>query len=451
MINKRIIILDKITWKLIKYFITIISLVILICFIGSSIFLSKFYINNKYTNLKATSENIYGSIKRGQSPDSLYVNALLVVNGNVSFLGNGNADGQGGGKRMGMINNLSNVNFTSLKETGKFTNRLGESFIYYKLSTEVGDIISFESNQDISYYLKVIYIVLIVIFLLALVICIPFISYFGKKFTHPILQLKKASLEISRGNFNTPISISTGDEIEELSQCLSTMAVNLQKKYELQRDFIANVSHDFKTPLSVIRSYSEAIKDGLVKDSAAEEYSEEIIKEVDRLNSLVIGIMELSKLQVGELKLNKQNFNIENSLRECVERFNTVAKNKNISLILNAENIEVFGDELYILRVLYNFINNAIKFSNLNSKVYLKASSVDNHVKVSVIDEGIGIEKEMLESIWTRYYKHAKSGGMGMGLAICSEILKLHNISFGVESIPNEKTEFYFFIPKAIK
>jgi len=447
MLIKKIMIFDKITWKLIKYFITMISIVILICFIGSSIFLSKFYISNKYDNLKATSKNIYEVIKGGQSPNNLSVNALLVANDNVSFLGN--TDGQGGGKRMGMLNNLSNVNFASLESKGKFTNRLGESFIYYKLSTEIGDIITFESDQDISYYLQVIYIVLIVIFLLALIICIPFISYFGKKFTHPILQLKKASQEISMGNFSFPISISTGDEIEELSHCLSSMAINLQRRHKLQRDFIANVSHDFKTPLSVIRSYSEAIKDGLIKDSEAKEYSEEIIKEVDRLNNLVIGIMELSKLQGGELKLNNQHFNIQNSLKECVERFSAVAKNKNITLILDSENIEVFGDEAYILRVLYNFTDNAIKFSKPNSKVYLKAYSVDSHIKVSVIDEGIGIEKEMLDNVWNRYYKHAKSGGMGMGLAICSEILKLHNLPFGVESTLNEKTEFFFTIPKA--
>ncbi|KOA18154.1 signal transduction histidine-protein kinase BaeS [Clostridium homopropionicum DSM 5847] len=449
MLIKKIMTFDKITWKLIKYFIAIISIVILICFIGSSIFLSKFYISNKYDNLKATSESIYEVIKDGQSPNNLSVNALLIANDNVSFLGN--TGNQGGGKRMGMLNNLSNINFASLGNKGKFTNRLGESFIYYKLSTEMGDIITFESDQDISYYLQVIYIVLVVIFLLALIVCIPFISYLGKKFTRPILQLKKASQEISMGNFAFPISITTGDEIEELSQCLSSMAINLQKRHKLQRDFIANVSHDFKTPLSVIRSYSEAIKDGIVNDYQVKEYSEEIIKEVDRLNNLVIGIMELSKLQGGELKLNKQNFNIENSLKECAERFSTVAKNKNIALILNSENVEVFGDEAYILRVLYNFTDNAIKFSKSNSHVYLKAYSVDNYVKVSVIDEGIGIEKEMLENVWNRYYKHAKSGGMGMGLAICAEILKLHNLSFGVESIPNEKTEFYFTIPKVIR
>lgn len=449
MLIKKAITFDKITWKLIKYFIAIISIVILICFIGSSIFISKFYISNKYDTLKNTSESIYEAIKGGQSPNNLSVNAILIANGDVSFLGN--TGGQGGGKRMGMLNNLSNINFASLESKGKFTNRLGESFIYYKLSTEMGDIITFESEKGISSYLKVIYIVLVVIFLLALMVCIPFISYLGRKFTTPILQLKKASQEISRGNFDFPISITTGDEIEDLSQCLSSMAINLQKRHKLQRDFIANVSHDFKTPLSVIRSYSEAIKDGIVKDSEAVEYSDEIIKEVDRLNSLVMGIMELSKLQGGELKLNRHNFNIENSLKECAERFSTVAKNKNVDIILNSENVDVFGDKAYIQRVLYNFTDNAIKFSKPDSQIYLKAHSVDNCVKVSVVDKGIGIESEMLENIWNRYYKHAKSGGMGMGLAICAEILKLHNLSFGVESTPNERTEFYFTIPKVIK
>lgn len=442
MISKKFIQLDKITWKLIKYFISIISIVVILCFIGSSIFLSKFYLQNKYKELRTSGENIYLSIKEGQSPDNIYVNALLIRDGVVQPLN---------GKRMGLMNNLRSVDFSALSEQGKFVNHAKESFTYYKLSTEFGDIITFEDSQDISQYLRIIYLVLIAIFLLALILCIPFISYLGKKFTKPILLLKKASQEIARGDLNTKITINTGDEIQELSESLNTMAYSLNKKYQLQRDFIANVSHDFRTPLSVIRSYSEVIKDGLVNEEEAKKYSTEIINEVDRLNGLVINIMELSKFQSGKLTLNKTVFNIAELLSQCRDKFIPVAKQKNIDLILKGEDEEILGDKDFLFRVLFNFIDNAIKFSPRGKSVYLNVSSLDKSVKISVTDEGIGIEKEMLKDVWTRYYKHAKSGGMGMGLAICSEILKLHNFKYGVESCPNVTTEFYFIAPKEIQ
>lgn len=440
--NKEFIKFDKITWKLIKYFIYIISIAILICFIGSSLFLSKFYMKNQYKDLKTSSEEIYLSLKEGRPYENIFGNAIIINNNFIQPIG---------GKRMGLMNNLKNVDFKSLPEQGSFENAVGEHFIYYKLSTELGDIVVFQSSRDISEYLKVIYIVLIFIFLLALFLCIPFISYLGKKFTMPILKLQRASQEIANGNFNANIPITTGDEIEDLSHSLQSMAHSLDKKNELQRNFISNVSHDFKTPLSVIRSYSEAIKDGLVDASETKEYSQEIIEEVDRLNNLVMAIMELSKLQNGKLKLNKSHFNIKPLLQECIDKLSTIAKQKNITISLEGADIEVYADEAYLFRVIYNFLDNAIKFSPNNGSVTLCISPADKSTKISIIDHGIGIESDKLNTIWTRYYKHDNRGGMGLGLAICAEILKLHDFDYGAESTPNKITEFYFIIPKTDK
>lgn len=225
------------------------------------------------------------------------------------------------------------------------------------------------------------------------------------------------------------------------------MAISLQKKYQLQRDFIANVSHDFKTPLSVMRSYSEAIKDGIVAGEDAKNYAEEIINEVDRLNKLVIGIMDLSKLQGGRLPLNKKSFNIKELLSECIDKFTPIALRKNISLVLDADDVQIYGDKSYLLRVIYNFVDNALKFSPKDKDVIVSTEFVNKGIKVSVIDKGIGISEDMITNIWTKYYKHTKSGGMGLGLPICSEILKLHNFEFGVFSEENKQTEFFFIAP----
>lgn len=434
--------LDKITRKLIKYFVYIISTAILVCFIASSVFLSKFYKKSQLGLLKNSAEEIYSSIKQGYLYEDVSIDAVIIKDNEIISIGR---------KKMGLVNSLKNIDFNKLPEEGTFKHMGNQSLLYYKLPTEFGYILTFQNGNYSSEYLRITYFILLVIFLLSLVFSIPLISFVGRRFTSPILKLQKASQEIAGGNFDTKIHINTADEIEDLADSLNSMAVSLQKNHQLQRDFIANVSHDFKTPLSVMRSYSEAIKDGIVEGEDAKNYAEEIINEVDRLNKLVIGIMELSKLQGGRLPLNKESFNIKELLDECIDKFAPIALDKNISLVLNADDAEIYGDKSYLLRVIYNFVDNALKFSPKDKEVIVRTEFVDKGIKVSVVDNGIGISKDMINNIWTKYYKHAKSGGMGLGLPICSEILKLHNFEFGVFSEENKQTEFYFIAPIAKK
>lgn len=430
--------LDKITQKLIKYFIYIISTAILVCFIASSVFLSEFYKKTQLKLLKNSAEEIYSSLKQGYLYENIAIDAVIIKDNEIVSIGR---------KKIGLINSLKNIDFNKLPEEGSFKHMGNQSLLYYKLSTEFGYILTFEKGNYSSEYLRITYSILLVIFLLSLVFSIPLISFVGKRFTRPILKLQKASQEIAGGNFDTKIQINTADEIEDLANSLNSMAISLQKKYQLQRDFIANVSHDFKTPLSVMRSYSEAIKDGLVHGEDAKNYAEEIINEVDRLNKLVIGIMELSKLQGGRLPLNKESFNIKELLSECIDKFTPIALRKNISLVLDADDVQIYGDKSYLLRVIYNFVDNALKFSPKDKDIIVSTEFVDKGIKVSVIDKGIGISENMITNIWTKYYKHTKSGGMGLGLPICSEILKLHNFEFGVFSEENKQTEFFFIAP----
>ncbi len=430
--------LDKITQKLIKYFIYIISTAILVCFIASSVFLSEFYKKTQLKLLKNSAQEIYSSLKQGYLYEDVSIDAVIIKDNEIVSIGR---------KKIGIINSLKNIDFNKLPEEGSFKHMGNQSLLYYKLSTEFGYILTFEKGNYSSEYLRITYSILLVIFLLSLVFSIPLISFVGKRFTRPILKLQKASQEIAGGNFDTKIQINTADEIEDLANSLNSMAISLQKKYQLQRDFIANVSHDFKTPLSVMRSYSEAIKDGIVAGEDAKNYAEEIINEVDRLNKLVIGIMDLSKLQGGRLPLNKESFNIKELLSECIDKFTPIALRKNISLVLDADDVQIYGDKSYLLRVIYNFVDNALKFSPKDKDVIVSTEFVNKGIKVSVIDKGIGISEDMITNIWTKYYKHTKSGGMGLGLPICSEILKLHNFEFGVFSEENKQTEFFFIAP----
>ncbi|WP_097028480.1 sensor histidine kinase [Clostridium peptidivorans] len=431
--------MDRIARKLMKYFISIIALIIAICLIVSSIFLSKFYLKQQYDSLQASAKDIYNSLKSNESINTTSITAILIQDNNIIPLTQG---------KMGMMPFLRSVNGNNFKTKGIFKNGMNTEFLYYKLQTDIGDIIVFQNNKYSSDYLKIVYIVLFFIFIFSVLLSIPLISYVGKKFTKPILKLEKVASSISKGNFDVDCNVKTNDEIETLSKSLNQMAIDLKKKYQLQRDFVANVSHDFKTPLSVIRSYSEAINDGLVNEENLEKYSKEIISEVDRLNTLVVDLLQLSKLQDGAYSLDKQFFNLSNFIDECVNYFNPITIERNISIISSIEPLEIYADKKYLQRVLYNFIDNAIKFSDEYSKIEIFNSELNNHIKLSVKDYGVGIKSHLLADIWDKYYKNSQSGGMGLGLAICKEILKMHDFEYDVTSSNEFGTEFYFLISK---
>lgn len=426
--------IDKITLKLIKYFIAIISIAILIAFIGSSIFISQFYKKNEFNILKNSAHEIENSLNEGYTYDDLSINAILIKDNTLVSIGR---------KKMGIINSLKNIDFKSLNEMGTFENMGKQTFLYYKLDTAFGSIITFQNSKLSSNFLKAIYIILLVIFLIALSLCIPLISYVGKKFTRPILILKKASQKIAHGDFTSQIKINTKDEIQDLATSLNAMSIDLEKKYTLQKEFIANVSHDFKTPLSVMRSYAEAIKDGIVTCDNAKEYANEIINEADRLNLLVMEILELSKLQNSSFSLTKESININSLLKECIQKFLPIANKKNIFISLNADSCNIYGNKTYLMRAIYNFIDNAIKFTPENETIKVFTSLINEKIKISIVNTGKTISKEIIDNIWNRYYKNSKSGGMGLGLPICKEILELHNFDYGVLS-KDSKTEFYF-------
>jgi signal transduction histidine kinase len=436
--------MGKLTARLIKYFIGTISFVILICFTASSIFLSLVYTNMQYASLKTAAKAIHSSIINENlssdiASDYQISSAVLVKDGSVHTLT---------ATKMGMMPLIRNMNFLGLSEKGRYRNQMNEEFIYYKYSSDIGDIIVLRNNNFSETYLKTTYIILLIIFFIALIISIPIVAYLGKKLTKPILKLQKVSLDITHGKYDIDINVNTKDEIEDLAQSLKFMADTIERKTKMQRDFIANVSHDFKTPLSIIRNYSEAIKDNIIGEEDRKSFSEEIMKEVDRLNLLVMDILQLSKLQGGNEILKRECFNLSEFLLSFQNTFKMLTAGKNIDLKIDVPHLdfEVDGDVNYLYRVVYNLIDNAIKFSGENSEVIVKAREIEDGIKISVIDYGEGIENSYIDDIWNRYYKNNKSGGMGLGLAICSEILKLHGFDYGVNSEPGVKTEFYFIV-----
>ena len=443
--------MGKITKRLIKYFTGIICVVGLTCIILSSIFLSFIYTNIQYREMKEASEMIYRAADdstkySGIISDYQLSNAFKVKDGNVTSL-----TGMGGGNMgMNMSGYMLNLDFDNLAERGKFETLRGAEFLYYKYSADAGDIVVLQNNRFSSVYMRYTYLILGVIFLFALILSIPVSAYLGKKITEPVIELQKASMEIKNGNFDVDVEVKTGDEIHDLSESLKAMADSLEQKFILQRDFIANVSHDFKTPLSVIRNYSEAIYDGLADEKARKKYSGVIISEVDRLNSLVIELMELSKIQSGKAVMKKDRFSLNDFLKSFETAFEMQLSQKKATLAINPleKDALIMADAEYLHRVVYNFLDNAVKYCGDRGEISLNAVREGVGIKVSVRDSGPGIDPAFLEHIWERYYKGARSGGMGLGLAISSELLKLHGFKYGVNSRLKEGSEFYFIIPE---
>lgn len=440
--------MGKLTLRLIKYFISIISFVSIVCFLSSSIFLSFIYINMQYSELKNASDKIYEAMKAGNEYSDIMSeyqisNGVLLKDGKITLLTSSKVT-----NTLMPIIRKSNLNKLSTK--GKIKNAKDEEFLYYKNSTDIGDIILVKNNRFSIQYMRYTYIILSLIFLVALIISIPIVSMLGKRLTRPIIKLQKASLDITKGNFDIDADVDTNDEIQDLSNSLKFMANAIEQKNVMQRDFIANVSHDFKTPLSVIRNYAEAIYDDILDEQYKKEYLKEIIHEVDRLNILVMDILQLSKLQGGRDILKKEYFNLSDFLLDFKNAFRIQLQNKNISFNIQAQDskIDILADRNYLYRVIYNFIDNAIKFSQEEGLIELSAIETKEEIKISVRDNGVGIDEKYMDDIWQRYYKNKDSGGMGIGLAICSEILKLHGFQYGVISKPNEITEFFFLIPK---
>lgn len=438
--------MGKLTMRLIKYFISIILFIIIFCFISSSIFLSFIYTNMRYSELRTASNKVYKAVRDGESyfdvvSEYEISNGFIVKEEEIISLTS---------TKMGTMSILKNTNLGSLSEKGKLISHMNEEFLYYKNNTDIGDIILLYNNRFSEEYMKYTYIILSVIFLIALLISIPIVAILGKSITKPIIKLQKVALDITEGNFDIDVNVDTKDEIEELSKSVKYMAEAIEEKNTMQREFIANVSHDFKTPLSVIRNYSEAIYDDIVEEKTKKEYLKTIIKEVDRLNILVMDILELSKLQGRPVILKKECFNLYEFLLDFKESFKIRLKSKNIQLNIKCldSTIYVLADSNYLYRVIYNFIDNAIKFCYEDGRVDIEAMELEEGIKISVKDNGAGIDSKDIDDIWERYYKGKSSGGMGLGLAICREILKLHNFRYGVISEPEICTEFFFIVPR---
>ena len=294
---------------------------------------------------------------------------------------------------------------------------------------------------------------MILIFLFSMILSSIISLYLGKKFTKPIVELQKRADDISKGIYTNGIDINTKDEIQELNLSINKMSNELERKDKLQREFISNVSHDLKTPLSVIRANGEVIRDGLVQGEELIDYATNIIDEVDILTELVSEILVLSKIRDNKSIINPTYTNFIDFINESYYKLkNTLNLNERLVLKNEIEDNKLLApiDNSYLYRVLSNFVTNAIKHSKSEDNIIFGIRNLEDGIDVYIKDYGIGINESQQKDIWERYYKGEKSGGMGLGLAISKEIILGHNFNYGIRSNYNKGCEFYFIIPNKL-
>lgn len=298
--------------------------------------------------------------------------------------------------------------------------------------------------------LNIVYLTALVIFLLSLVILLVFTLtvYF------PLKRITAGAMEYAAGNLDYTIQVHTNDEMGYLANTLNYMSDELNKMEDYQKSFIANVSHDFRSPLTSIKGYLEAILDGTIPPELYDKYLNIVIAETERLNKLTQSMLAISSMDSKGF-LSRSNFDINRVIKDTAATFEGTCNAKNIVLDLTLTNDTqmVYADLGKIQQVLYNLIDNAIKFSHPNSVIYIQTYLKYERVFISVKDTGIGIPKDSIKKIWNRFYKTDLSRGKdkkgtGLGLAIVKDIIQAHGENIDVVSTEGVGTEFIFTLSK---
>lgn len=281
------------------------------------------------------------------------------------------------------------------------------------------------------------------------------VYFFSRRITKPLKEIRDAVKVISAGEFDKRLSIKSEDEIGELARSFNQMAIALESLEEMRRGFIANVSHELRTPMTSIKGFIEGILDNIIPPEKHKEYLEIVRNEVARLNRLVNDLLDLAKMESGEVKIVYSRFNINELIRRCIIKLESIITEKGLEVMVNFdEDTLVVADIDSIERVLINLIHNAVKFTASGGIIGISTEVKNDVVTVSVADSGIGIEKEDLERIWERFYKADKSRshdtvGTGLGLSIVRNIINDHGQKIWVESEAGKGTTFYFTLQKA--
>ena len=297
------------------------------------------------------------------------------------------------------------------------------------------------------------YIITAILLVLALIMA----QWISRKMSIPIIRLTKSAQRLVKGDLDKAFYDDSFTEINQLASALDYATDELRNLDNYRREFIANVSHDLRTPLTIIKFYGELIRDVSGSDpQKRNEHCDTIIKETDWLTGMVGEILELSKLESSKADVSMATLDLSQCLREVLASFNALAEKSGYIIEANiGGNLAVYGNEPMLRRVLYNLISNAVNFTGDDMRVIVSLKYVNGYVCFDVTDTGEGIAPETQGAIWDRYYKSKETHkravvGTGLGLSIVKSALTLHGAEFGVISEPGKGSKFWFYMRNTV-
>lgn len=340
--------------------------------------------------------------------------------------------------------------YSNFDETYEDCHIVGLSFevsgpVYYMLAVDPRS-----SQDDYIWNIMEIFGISMVIMLVVVLVIVYFTTM---RLTQPVKEIADVSAEIGKGNFSVTLPSYNIREFEELSKAFNEMAASLKSYDTMRNSFIANVSHELRTPMTSIGGFVDGLLDGTIPKEEERHYLKIISSEVHRLTRLVRSMLNLAKIEAGELKPNMQSFSVLEPIVDSLVTFESRLEEKHIDIRgLDVDRVMLYADSDLIHQVMYNLIENAIKFVDDGGYIEFSFNPVGYMTVISIKNSGEGLSEEELPLVFDRFYKTDKSRGLdatgvGLGLNIVRSIIKLHNGKIMVRSVQGEYTEFVFTIP----
>ncbi len=327
------------------------------------------------------------------------------------------------------------------------------SALMYGLKYNGSYMFIYTNLEDISDFTLIIKRQIMYVCFLGIFVAVIISIFLSTKLTDPITEITKKARKLGSGNSDVEFKESGIKEIDELAETLSQAQIEMAKTDELRRDLMANVSHDLKTPLTMIKAYAEMIRDISYKDkNKLDEHLEIIVDETDRLTVLVNDILDLSRMQSNADVLKLEKFDLVAEINSIVKKYQIIKETEKYTINVEMPEVAMIkADKKKINQVVYNLVNNAINYTGEDKKVTIRVIKQKKYFLVEIEDTGKGIKEEEIPYIWNKYYKNDKNHkrnvvSTGLGLSIVKEILELHNYEYGVKSVLKKGTTFYFKI-----
>ena len=469
----------SIRWRLVCYFAVFVAVLLVLLWLFQIVFLESFYKTIKTASIKSTAANIaesidndnfYNELNRLTRQDTICVH-IVREDGTTAF-SSGNqascilhmllpeqvknlyrrAESEGGT----VLENYQLHELGAGLQSNSTRTASMDQMLYGILTTrgENEEPVMIMVNATISPInttVETLRAQLMIITLIMAAVALVLVLILSAVIANPLIRINNSAKQLATGDYTTHFTGADFLEANELANTLNYASTELSKVEHLRQEFIANVSHDLRTPLTMITGYAEVMRD--LPGENTPENVQIIIDEAQRLTDLVNDLLDLSRLQSGVGVPELQPLCLTAMLRQIMGRYTKLVLHEGYTIRLEAtEDVTVLADELRMTQVLYNLINNAVNYTGKEKEVLLRQTIKDDRVRIDVIDHGEGIPPESLPYVWDRYYKVDKNhrrptSGAGLGLSIVKGILESHGAAYGVESEPGNGSDFWFEMP----